>query len=45
VAGEDVDLHWQGSNFVVELDSREFHRARRAFGREEIVAATTRSAL
>ena len=39
VAGEDVDAYWQGSNLVVELDSWEFHKTRRAFERDRQKAA------
>ena len=40
VAGEDVDAYWQESNLVVELDSWEFHKTRRAFERDRQKAAT-----
>ena len=40
VAGEDVDAYWQESNLVVELDSWEFHKTRRAFERDRRKAAT-----
>jgi very-short-patch-repair endonuclease len=39
VAGEDVDAYWQRSNVVVELDSWEFHKTRRAFERDRQKAA------
>jgi very-short-patch-repair endonuclease len=39
VAGEDVDAYWQESNLVVELDSWEFHKTRRAFERDRRKAA------
>lgn len=39
VAGEDVDAYWQESNLVVELDSWEFHKTRRAFERDREKAA------
>ena len=39
VAGEDVDAYWQGTNLVVELDSWEFHKTRRAFERDRQKAA------
>lgn len=39
VAGEDVDAYWPESNLVVELDSWEFHKTRRAFERDRRKAA------
>ena len=39
VAGEDVDAYWPESNLVVELDSWQFHRTRRAFERDREKAA------
>ena len=39
VAGEDVDAYWRESNLVVELDSWEFHKTRRAFERDRHKAA------
>jgi very-short-patch-repair endonuclease len=39
VAGEDVDAYWKESNLVVELDSWEFHKTRRAFERDREKAA------
>jgi hypothetical protein len=39
VAGEDVDAYWQESHLVVELDSWEFHKTRRAFERDRQKAA------
>ena len=44
VAGEDVDAYWQGSNLVVELDSWEFHKTRRAFERDRQKAAVLQRA-
>ena len=39
VAGEDVDAYWKRSKLVVELDSWEFHKTRRAFERDRQKAA------
>lgn len=34
IEGEDVDAYWERTNTIVELDSWEFHKTRRAFERD-----------